>query len=251
MSKKEKKSKPNVTDADNRTVESGELQDKNDESIIDPSPSQGPIPTPSSVQKRKLRFKVPGRKKTKSCVPSEKKYIDSEDEIELHRSLTKELLHFAEDISDDEIRVMKHAIENLQHPNYRNMDAFLQAKDNYPSIALIGELLSTHSSCLDALLQWVTKKKIWTGMGLDIDFTQAIVATILFAFLKSIPLLEAKDVLYNIPTRKEVGELPLPELPRKPIVVYSTTLHPADIKSIAERREVHDQVRYLCGQTCI
>ena len=88
-------------------------------------------------------------------------------------------------------------------------------------------------------------------MGSAIDFNQPMVAIIIFAFLNSIAFLEAKYVLYNIPTRKEVSELPLPELPRKAIVVYSTTLHPADIKSIAERREVHDQVRYLNGQTCI
>ena len=87
-------------------------------------------------------------------------------------------------------------------------------------------------------------------MGSAIDFNQTMVAIIIFAFLNSIAFLEAKDVLYNIPTRKEVSELPLPELPRKAIVVYST-LHPADIKSIAKRREVHDQVRYLNGQTCI
>ena len=41
---------------------------------------------------------------------------------------------------------------------------------------------------------------------------QEMVATILFAFLNSIPVLDDKDVLYNIPTRKEVSELHLPEL---------------------------------------
>ena len=36
-------------------------------------------------------------------------------------------------------------------------------------------------------------------------------AAILFAFLNSIPVLDAKDILHNISTHKEVSEL-LPEL---------------------------------------
>ena len=135
---KKKISKPKVTDADNRTVcQSKELQDKNDEKgiIIDPTPSsENACDHVKPVQKRKLKFKVPGRKKNKSCVPSEIKYIDSEEEIELHRSLTKELLQFAQEISDDEFCVMKNEIEKHQHPNYRNMDAFFMLRITTPRL---------------------------------------------------------------------------------------------------------------------
>ena len=49
----------------------------------------------------------------KKYAPGEMEFIDNEEEIELHRDLTKELLQFAHQISDDEFCVMKKEIEEL------------------------------------------------------------------------------------------------------------------------------------------